>query len=399
MKTSFSWFNYILPGIMIQAIPGFIEAQPQQFVEDVEFIQKQLKPDEVILEYVVTDSMLQVNAIAQESTLSAAQSLNQLFWSSLQLFQKKLRSADPSDFLISGEILYLFLIKPIQSIIAGRHRLIIKPDDKLSGIPFEAFIRSDSPNDSGNLSKRHYLIHDFEVVYRGTGICWKERGFQRGSNHPVNPDDYQFAFMGFSPEFEKNKHINALPASKNEVAEIGELFRQQGLSSWLVYNEYSEEQYFKSMAHRGHIVHLATHCIPDNMAGNEGGLIFWDYEPDKVKDQPMEGLLTRDEIKALQLEADLVVLNACASGIDRMTTGSRKRALPELLLMAGARNILSTLWNVTDNLASHFMLDFYRAWLSGKTYSEALRAVKLQWINCTPTTLPTVWAPYVLTGE
>ena len=82
-----------------------------------------------------------------------------------------------------------------------------------------------------------------------------------------------------------------------------------------------------------------------------------------------------------------------------MKTGLKRISLPQILFLAGASNILSTLWNVTDQLAGNFMLDFYKSYLSGKTYSEALREVKLQWIKCKATAIPAIWAPYVLMGE
>jgi CHAT domain-containing protein len=400
MKTPFSWFAFILPGIMIQTIPGFIEAQPQPMPEEVEHVQSHLKTDEVILEYYLTDTSVQVHAIARESTIYAIQSLNQLFWYSLNSFRKKLKSADPRDFLISGEILYLFLIKPIQNFLIGRHRLIIIPDEQLSGLPFEAFIHSDSLLPVGNVCNLHYLIHDFEVVYHCSRASWDEGIMHKCCEQALASDDYQFAFMGFSPEFKKNKRIAALPASGSEISEIGALFRQKGLSSWLVYDEHSKKNYFKAMAGRGRIIHLATHYIHDMSDERSDGLLFWDDNQEGDKNHLSEGLLTTDEMSVLQLEADLIVLNACASGTEYWEKpGTPRNSLPKLLFMAGARNILSTLWNVTDNLARHFMLDFYRLWLSGKTYSEALREVKLQWINCSTTTMPTIWAPYVLTGE
>ena len=399
MKTKFSWFALILPGIMIQAIPGFIEAQQKPLPEDIENVQSHLKADEVMLEYILTDTSVLVFAIAHESTLSAIQSLNQLFWCSLSSFRKKLKSAEPRDFLISAEILYLFLIKPLQNFLKGRHRLIIIPDDRLSGLPFEAFIRNDSLVPCNNVCNLHYLIQDFEIVYHCSRVSWNERMRTRNTEHSITPDDHQFAFMGFSPEFENSKRLTPLPASKHEIAAIAALFHQKGLSSWLVYNEYSGKEYFKEVVCRGRIVHLATHYIQEIANERSGGFLFSGYNPAGDRSQPPEGLLTPDEIRMLQLKADLVVLNACASGAYWIKPGTPRNSLQELLFLAGARNILSTLWNVTDNLAEHFMLDFYSLWLSGKTYSEALREVKLQWINCSTTTIPTIWAPYVLMGE
>ncbi|MEI7896351.1 MAG: CHAT domain-containing protein [bacterium] len=399
MKTTISWFTIILPGIMIQMIPECIEAQPMPLPEDVRYVQSHLNEEEVMLEYNIFDSVVQVSAIANESTMSVRLSLNKLFWISLKSFRYKLKSADPIDFLTYGEILYQFLIKPVRDFLKGRHRLIIITDDRLAGLPFEALIRRDSMDACSNLCNLHYLIHDFEVVYHCSMVSWNERVMSRGSEHSGNPDDYQFAFMGFSPAGSKQEHYTPLPRSRSEIASIGSLFRQKGLSSWLVYDEEDGKKYFKERACRGKIVHLATHYMPEGTGNGAGGFLFNKSTAGKGKKQRQESLLTIDEIKILQLDADLVVLNACGSAVERFSSETPRISLPALLFMAGARNILATLWNVTDNLAEHFMLDFYRLWLSGKTYSAALREVKLQWINCNSTTIPTIWAPYVLMGE
>lgn len=116
----------------------------------------------------------------------------------------------------------------------------------------------------------------------------------------------------------------------------------------------------------------------------------------KVSD---DGILSIDEITKLKLQADLLVLNACSSGIELQRSGDSVSSLPCVFFMAGAKNIVSTLWSVNDNLAGDFMVSFYRQWLSGKSYSEALREVKLQMIHCPGTAMPTIWAPYVLTGH
>jgi CHAT domain-containing protein len=399
MKTPFPWLLVMIPGMMLQVTKGQVHAQPGQLTDEVIEVQGNLKQDEVMLEYHFTDSTVQVNAIAKESTCCAIQSIGRLFWYSLGCFRKKLKSAEPRTFSIPGEIMEMFLIKPVENFLTGKHRLIIIPGKQLSGLPFEAFIRNDNlavPGKPGNL---HYLIHDFEIVYHCSIECWNAMVKARGSGNSIKPGDNHFAFMGFSPAIKNSAGYSPLPGSKREIAGIGKLFHQNGFSSLLVCGENTGKDYFKSMAPRGRIVHLATHYIPDITGSSSGGFLFREYCPRGETTRKPHGLLTTDEIKDMQLEADLIVLNACASGVDRREPGVQYNSLPLLLFMAGARNVLSTLWNVTDNLAENFMLDFYRSWLSGKTYSAALREVKLQWINCSGTSIPTIWAPYILMGE
>lgn len=69
--------------------------------------------------------------------------------------------------------------------------------------------------------------------------------------------------------------------------------------------------------------------------------------------------------------------------------------------LAGARNVLMTLWPLDDALAADFMLDFYRTWLEDNAYdepAEALRATQLAWIRSGDARKsdPYFWAPYVV---
>jgi CHAT domain-containing protein len=395
--------NFRLKGILtffiIISVPGFAVSETilcrPEMVRDW---QSCLEPDEVMLEYILLDSSVQINSIARESYNITIQSLDPGFWSNLECFRKKLKSADPKDFQLNGEILYQFLVTPIQNIIAGKHRLIIIPDNRIAAVPFEAFIRISDVETGGNRVYPHYLIHDFEVVYHISASLWYEQG--RITEKKINyACGNMVEFIGVSPASSKCIGVAPLPGARSEIGEIGELFHQKALSTWLMTEGYLQKERFMFMASCGRIIHLATHYFTEKPGCRTGGFLFAGYLPANGKSLSSVDLLTPDELFMMQLQADLVVLSACASGVDRINTGNSIGSLPQLLFLAGARNVLSTLWNVTDNLTKHFMLDFYRLCLSGKTYSEALREVKLQWISCRETAIPTIWAPYVLMGD
>ncbi len=396
MKAEISRYTILLPGIIFWMLPAYMEARTEPELATAGNVQGYLGSDEVILEYCIVDSVVRINAIENKSSYFVTQTLDRLFWRSLVSFREKLKSADPVDFSVPGEILYLYLISPVETSLAGKHRLIIIPDDRLSGVPFEAFIRNKWLHKCKNTGNLHYLIQDFEIVYQCSIDSWYEKYLSAGKEPAKQQADSRFAFMGFSPGFKGVHGLAALPGAKSEIVEIGSLFRRQGLSSWLVFEEDSEKNYFTATAWMGRIIHLATHFIPDKPGSKAGGILFTENNTGTGNGRTAAGLLTLAEMEALHLEADLIVLNGCGTGVKQDT---RANSLPQLLIMAGARNILSTLWNVTDNLAGRFMVDFYRSWLSGKTYSEALRDVKLQWISHPGTTFPAIWAPYVLMGQ
>jgi CHAT domain-containing protein len=66
---------------------------------------------------------------------------------------------------------------------------------------------------------------------------------------------------------------------------------------------------------------------------------------------------------------------------------------------AGASNIVYTLWNVADKHTRDFMVSFFKGILAGQAYSSALRNAKLEMISKPETSLPRLWAPYVLLGQ
>ena len=112
MKHPYRLLGQLLAYFIHLAIPGILTAQPAHIPGCAEELQSHLYADEVLIEYVLTDTSVLINAIGRESSFSSTQSLNQLFWFCVRSFRKKLTSAEPLNFLVPGEILYMFLIKP-----------------------------------------------------------------------------------------------------------------------------------------------------------------------------------------------------------------------------------------------------------------------------------------------
>jgi hypothetical protein len=96
------------------------------------------------------------------------------------------------------------------------------------------------------------------------------------------------------------------------------------------------------------------------------------------------GLLTCGRILGLTLDADLVVLAACDTASGRKIDGEGLRSLAHAFLHAGARSVVSSLWETRDLETSDLMATFYTKLLrEGLQASEALRAVKLSLLQGT----------------
>jgi CHAT domain-containing protein len=139
------------------------------------------------------------------------------------------------------------------------------------------------------------------------------------------------------------------------------------------------------------VIHLAGHGRFDPTQPLESGVVFAGGE-----------ILTAREIMGLRLQADLVTLSACATGLSEISRGDELIGLTRSLLYAGASSVLVSLWSVEDESTGQLMADFYRRLYDGqgrkiKTKASALReamqAMQEQRKH------PYYWAPFVLVGD
>ena len=79
---------------------------------------------------------------------------------------------------------------------------------------------------------------------------------------------------------------------------------------------------------------------------------------------PADGLLTSQEVYALDLNADLVVLSACRSA-GGSVTGDGISAFARAFIYAGTASLVASLWDVADEPTNRLLPDFYKAWLGG----------------------------------
>ncbi|OQA09689.1 MAG: CHAT domain protein [bacterium ADurb.Bin374] len=118
-------------------------------------------------------------------------------------------------------------------------------------------------------------------------------------------------------------------------------------------------------------------------------------------DAAEDGFLTMSEIFGLRLDAALIVLSACNTGVVDV-------ALPNLEALsgfaraffhAGARRLLLTLWSISDTATAEFMSSFYAHLLRADRPLEALWEARRRMLSIPGLAHPFFWAPFVLIGE
>jgi CHAT domain-containing protein len=103
------------------------------------------------------------------------------------------------------------------------------------------------------------------------------------------------------------------------------------------------------------------------------------------------------EIRNLQLNASLVTLSACDSGVGPVGESGVDN-LASAFLDAGATTVVSAMWDVDDRAAADLMIDFYQNLIQGRSKSEALRLAKLRMIS-SAASQPYYWAAFEMSGE
>jgi len=124
-------------------------------------------------------------------------------------------------------------------------------------------------------------------------------------------------------------------------------------------------------------------------------------------DDSDDGLLEVHEILGLALNAQLVTLSACQTGLgsgyfNEIPAGDEFVGLTRAFLLAGSHSVLASLWAVDDRSTVDLMKSFYyRLNTSGSEISQAaaLTLAQRELRASKEYGHPFYWAPFVLVGQ
>jgi tetratricopeptide (TPR) repeat protein len=255
------------------------------------------------------------------------------------------------------EILYDLLIAPIEEQIEGR-RLVVIPHGSLHYVPIHAL-----KDRSGR-----YLVERAEVAYAPSATVHR-----LCANRPTPNGTSGLLAVGLGDE--RTPHITA------ELAALEELFP----GSLLLRGELASKAAFLESAPRHRFLHLATHGY------------FRQDNPLFSSVKLVDGPLNFYDVFDLSLDAELVTLSACNTGLNKLAPGDELSGLMRGFLYAGAPSLLVSLWAVNDESTSKLMSGFYGHVQAGQTKRAALRLAQLEALE--QYGHPYYWAPFILMGK
>lgn len=176
-----------------------------------------------------------------------------------------------------------------------------------------------------------------------------------------------------------------LPGSKEEIVQIASLLKAK---HWDVTPrmgmEGTEESFLSMNGNAPQVLQIATHGFyytPDRAekvdylkgysdAMSLSGIVLSGANAawlgKKLPDGVLSGILTANNIARLDLgKTEMVVLSACQSGQGKATSEGLY-GLQRAFKKAGVGTMVMSLWNVSDSVATEFMITFYEQLVSGQ---------------------------------
>jgi CHAT domain-containing protein len=369
--------------------------------------------------------------------------------------------------------------QPIEPFLNGVQTVLLSPDGDLARFPLGAL---PSKNGTG------YLIEDVSLVIVPVPRLLPEFAVRRekrpsapsalfigdvafdAETRGVTPDDAGKTLLADATRRPAVRfgsvYFPPLPGSAAEIEQIANMHARQfgaGQQSVLSGNLATEET-FRNLAPRSTTLHLATHGffqpvherinsaraddpeltsfgdrerVVEFHPGLQCGLALAGANHKTTSKQSLDvrlgddGILTAVEVASLDLRnVDLVTLSACETGLGKTASGEGVLGLQRAFQIAGARNVVASLWRVDDQGTAALMRLFYRKlWVEKKKPATALReaelailrdpsqvesqantrgprydaAVKLkatsQKSGSRPTASPRLWAAFILSGD
>lgn len=326
-------------------------------------LQSLVPADEALIEYYYRDKDLYA-FILSDGKLQTLNLDGERLTEDVQAFRKLVETPASTQFMDKSRNLYKRLFQPLESALNKRN-LIIVSHGALHYLPVNAL------HDG-----KGYIIDRYSIRMMPSASAMKYLGKKKTAQKGG-------VLIFGNPDLGDSKYD--LEYAQKEATEIAGIRPQ---SKVFVRKEATEETLRKHCKDYQYI-HFATHGQFNPDVPLKSALLL-------TPDAKYNGMLTVDKLYSLNLNADLVTLSACETGLSKIANGDDLVGLIRGFLYAGSSSIVASLWKVDDLATSFLMTRFYRN-LDGTNKREALRTAQMETKKRYPH--PYYWASFQLTGS
>lgn len=371
----------------------------------IDRIRTSLSPDEVLIEYKVSVTRLQIFVLTRNWLKAVTQMVTR---AELQDAAIRFRSAveGGEDGLTDGVQLYRYLLRPVAPLLKGYSRIRFVPDGPLLLIPFAALPSSAS-------DERSRLFWQFDAISSlpsASSLPWLvQREFHPAAERPGLVVGHPAYGIGTGPIPNcGTMSLPNLPASAAEAAAVGQALELRPESGDVLIGGDATLSGVENKDLPGYrYIHFAVHgvlCQTHPGAAGEAALAL---SPEQAG--TTGSVFRSEDIIGQKLNADLVVLSGCETAIGVEAAGEGLLNLARSFLIAGARGTVTTLWRIEDEATSALMKDFYHRLKAGDDAAASLVAAQ-RWLaskhfevneagDPVPLAMPLYWAAFTVIGD
>lgn len=374
--------NRNLEEVLEHDFPAYFNLKYDSNVANLTSIKKGLDYNELLVSYFYGNKAIYAIAVTKNTSKILKINRDELLDNKVKLVHKMLSDpkSNKATLALYTNELYSKLLKPL---IASDKisKLTLITDGLLNYLPFSAL--------NTNPKGLTYLMQKYAISYSNSATVLKEVNTKKqlGGN-----------LLAFAPSFDsrissddtRSNVLGSLPNNQKEVKQVARNFNGKSF-----FAEQATLQNFTTNLSDYSMLHLATHAVFDD---NNPEYSYLAFTPNKDS----EDLLFVKDLYNLSLNASLVTLSACESGIGELKRGEGFLSLARGFFYSGASSILSTLWKVNDNSSSELMGSFYENMADGKSKDQSLREAQQSFLEKNydnGLSHPYYWSGFIIQGN
>ena len=389
--------------------PKYYNLQYSPILATVKEIQTELKKDnsQALISYFSGDSATYAFTITENNSqfvrLEKTPNINK----NVTTFRQELSQSDITstvntftNYNQKAYQLFQTILEPtLSSLPNSVDQLTIIPDGSLNYVPFEILTNTIAQTPSQDFSKMPYLLYKYQIKYGYSSTLLRENK-NRYQELSANSN-----CLAYAPTYQNNEPIaqrGTMRALRGSTANLkGTALEIQAVAEYFAgeFNQSetaTKENFIKKAPNFG-ILHLAMHGEANFENEKMANLKF----ANNNLIQNDDNLMYHSDIVNLDLNAQLVVLSACETGLGKYIYGEGIASLGRSFMYAGVPSVIMSLWKVDDQSTSQLMPYFYKYLAKGMQKGKALHEAKIEYLKTADfaNLHPHYWAGFIAIGD
>jgi CHAT domain-containing protein len=325
--------------------------------------------------------------------------------------------------------LYNALVKPVLPHLQGKKDVVVVPDDNLAFLPFdilrenaggkvfgETFNVALSPSVSVSVLARENGLAPTEPIIAFGGAWYDQNPYE---NNPRNLEN-ETRLLALEKRMGKYRGSEKPGAGaqgteravdyfaggwkylSGSVAEVQGLEKISTVKPVIIQGKDVSERRVKELSDEGTllkypIVHFACHGFFNDSLNPKAGLVFSEVSGLIGDESAEDGYLSVEEVSLLRLNAQMVMLSACETGLGKLNRGEGMTGLARAFMTAGAKSVGISLWVIDDVAVVEFMWNVYGKVIhEKKTFRTAYYEAKQEFRKTNKWSHPFYWAAFTM---